>query len=162
MMIFKPRLRTASFSLLRHSSLPSGRSRDGDFDARSAAVDDAFGKRSAIHDAAENIHEDRFDFGIGEDDLEPFGDFLFRSAAADIQENSRAAAVVLDDVHRRHGKASAVDHAADIAIQGNVGQIIFFGRRFIFQQLRRIVKLGLFLAGGRARCRRCSVWHPGR
>jgi hypothetical protein len=43
-----------------------------------------------------------------------------RRAAADVEEVGGLAAVELDDVHRRHGKARAVDEAADVAVEGDV------------------------------------------
>jgi hypothetical protein len=33
--------------------------------------------------------------------------------------------VELDDVHGRHGKAGAVDHAADITVERHIGEIVF-------------------------------------
>jgi hypothetical protein len=36
-------------------------------------------------------------------------------------------AVELDDVHRRHGEAGAVDHAADRAVERDVGEVVFRG-----------------------------------
>jgi hypothetical protein len=63
-----------------------------------------------------------FDGGIGEDDAEGFGDGFFAGAAADIEEVGGFAAVELDDVHGGHGEAGAVDEAADVAIEGDVGE----------------------------------------
>ena len=40
------------------------------------------------------------------------------------QEIGREGAVQLDDVHRRHGEAGAVDHAADIAVELDVGEVV--------------------------------------
>ena len=50
---------------------------------------------------------------------------FFRRSAADIQEVRRLAACQLDDVHRRHREARAVHHAADVAVELHVVQIIF-------------------------------------
>ena len=41
-------------------------------------------------------------------------------AAADVEEVGRLAAVELDDVHRRHRQAGAVDQAADVAVELDV------------------------------------------
>ena len=38
-------------------------------------------------------------------------------AAADVEEVRRLAAGALDEVHRRHRQAGAVDHAADVAVE---------------------------------------------
>ena len=49
-------------------------------------------------------------------------DLLGVGAAADVEEVGRLAAGQLDDVHRRHGQAGAVDHAADRAVEADVVQ----------------------------------------
>ena len=43
--------------------------------------------------------------------------------AANVEEVGRGAAVQLDDVHGGHGKPGAVNHAADIAVEGDVVQV---------------------------------------
>src|SRR5580698_10238806 len=77
----------------------------------------------ALHDAAENIDQNALHVGIGGDDLEGRRDLFLGGAAADIEEVRRRHAVELDDVHGRHGKPGAVDHAADGAVQGDVVEI---------------------------------------
>ena len=62
-----------------------------------------------------------------EDDLESGRHTLLGGAAADIQEVRRRAAIELDDVHRRHGEAGAVDHAADIAVELDVVEAVLAG-----------------------------------
>ena len=52
--------------------------------------DDALGDHVAAHDAAEDVDQDAFDIGVGEDQLEGGGDPLARRAAADIEEIGRA------------------------------------------------------------------------
>jgi hypothetical protein len=52
--------------------------------------------------------------------LNAFRDLLLVGAAADVEEVGRLAARQLDDVHRRHRQAGAVDHAADVAIELDV------------------------------------------
>ena len=53
--------------------------------------------------------------------------FSLRRAAADVEEVRRLHAVELDDVHRRHGEAGAVDHAADRAVERDVVEIVLRG-----------------------------------
>src|SRR5690606_30116132 len=65
-----------------------------------------------------------------EHDLEGFGDLFSGCAAADVQEVGRLAAEQLDGVHGRHGQTSAVDQAADVAVELDVGQIEFAGFDF--------------------------------
>ena len=67
---------------------------------------------------------------IGGDDLERRRHLLLGGAAADVEEVGGLHAIELDDVHGRHGQAGAVDHAADRAVQRDIGQVIF--RRFDF------------------------------
>ena len=53
--------------------------------------------------------------------------FSLDGAAADVEEVGRLAAVELDDVHGRHGEAGAVDHAADVAVERDVGEVVLRG-----------------------------------
>ena len=61
-------------------------------------------------------------FLVGHQDAERVLDLLGVGAAADVEEVGRLAARQLDDVHRRHRQAGAVDHAADRAIELDVVQ----------------------------------------
>src|SRR6516162_2233453 len=99
--------------------------------------DHALGNHVASHDAAEDVDQDALYVGIGGDDLEGRGDLFHGGAAADIEEVCRLHAVELDDVHGRHGKARAVDHAADRAVERDIVEVkfgrldllgVFFGR----------------------------------
>jgi hypothetical protein len=56
--------------------------------------------------------------------LEGLGDLLLGGAAADVEEVGRLAAVQLDDVHGRHRQARAVDHAADVAVELDVVEVV--------------------------------------
>src|SRR5688572_20076265 len=96
--------------------------------------DHALRDHVAAHDAAKDVHQDPFNVGVGEDDLERSGDALLGGAAADIEEVGRRAAIKLDDVHGRHGKAGAVHHAADVAVELDVIEVVLAGL-----QLRRIL-----------------------
>ena len=71
-----------------------------------------------------------FTFGSLEDDLERRRDLLPARPAADVEKIGRAAAVMLDDVHRRHGQARAVDQAGDVAVQLDVIQVELAGLDF--------------------------------
>src|SRR5688572_7121123 len=87
--------------------------------------DDARGDDVAIHDAAKNVNEDPFHVWISEDDLEGRDYLVLRSAAADIEEVRRFAAVVFDDVHRRHREAGAVDQTGNAAVERDVAERVF-------------------------------------
>ncbi len=89
--------------------------------------DNPGGDDVTLHDAAENVDQDSFDLVVGEDDLEGFRDTFDGGAAPDIEEVGRLTAVVLDDVHGCHGQAGTIDHAADIAVQGDVGEVVLRG-----------------------------------
>ncbi len=89
--------------------------------------DDAFRDHVAAHDAAEDVDQDALHVGIGGDDLERRRHLVLGGAAADVEEVGGAFAVELDDVHRRHGEAGAVDHAADRAVERDVVEVVFRG-----------------------------------
>src|SRR5688572_4920774 len=96
--------------------------------------DHALGDHVAAHDAAEDVDQDPFDVGVGEDELECGRHALLGRAAADVEEVGRRAAIELDDVHGRHRKARAVDHAADVAVELDVVEVVLAGL-----QLRRVL-----------------------
>src|SRR5690606_23021381 len=90
----------------------------------------AFGDNVATHDAAEDVDQYGFDTLVLEHDLEGFGDFFRRGAAADIKEVGRLAAKQLDGVHGCHGQARTIDQAANIAVELNVCQVELAGFYF--------------------------------
>src|SRR5690606_24940844 len=61
--------------------------------------------------------EDGFHAGVGGDDGQRVYHLLRVAAPADVEEVRGLPAVVLDQVHRSHGQAGAVDAAADVAFQ---------------------------------------------
>src|SRR3546814_11754600 len=63
--------------------------------------------------------------GVLEDDLERRGHLFLARAAADVEEVRREFAVELDDVHRRHRQTGTIDHATDVAVELDVGEVIF-------------------------------------
>src|SRR5207302_1667361 len=73
---------------------------------------------------AEDVDEDPFHVGIGDDDLEGCRNLFFGSAAADIEKIRRLATKELDDVHRRHGEPGSVHHTADRAVELDVGEFV--------------------------------------
>src|SRR3569623_1880237 len=87
-------------------------------------LDDAFGDEVAAHDTAEDVHQHRLHFLVGQDQLECLGHALGRSAAADVEKIGGLAAVQLDDIHGRHGETRAVDHAGDAAVERHVVQAV--------------------------------------
>ena len=82
-----------------------------------ARLDEATRDLVAAGDAAEDVDEDGLHGGVGEDEAHGLGDLVRAGAAADVEEVGRLAAGALDEVHRRHGQAGAVDHAADVAVE---------------------------------------------
>ena len=82
---------------------------------------------SQSHDAAEDVDQNALHVRIGDDDLERRGDLVLGGAAADVEKVRRAFAIVLDDVHRRHGEPGAVDHAADEPVERDIVEIVFGG-----------------------------------
>src|SRR4249919_4259806 len=90
-------------------------------------ADDALGDHVAADDAAEDVDEDRLHLVARQDQLEGFGDAFLGGAAADVEEVGRRAAIERDHVHRGHRQAAAVDHAADVAVHGDVVEIVLAG-----------------------------------
>ena len=82
-----------------------------------ACLDQAAGDLVAARDAAEDVDQDRAHAVVGEDEAHRRGDLVGLGAAADVEEVGRLAAGALDQVHRGHGQAGAVDHAADRAVE---------------------------------------------
>jgi hypothetical protein len=83
-----------------------------------------------------------FDVRVRGDDLERLGHLLLRGATADVEEVGGFGAIKLDDVHRRHGKARAVDHAADLAVERDVVQVMLGGGEFLGVLLRLVAQRG--------------------
>ena len=82
-----------------------------------AGLDQAAGDLVAAGDPAEDVDEDRVDLRVGQDQAHRRGDLVGPRPAADVEEVRRLAAGPLDEVHRRHRQAGAVDHAADRAVE---------------------------------------------
>src|SRR3546814_20857455 len=78
-----------------------------------------------------DVDEDTLDRRVLQDDLERRGDLFLVGAAADVQEIGREGAVQLDDVHRRHREPGAIDHAADVAVELDIGKVIFADRKSV-------------------------------
>ena len=82
-----------------------------------ARLDEAAGDLVAARDAAEDVDQDRPHRGVGEDEAHRRRDLVRAGAATDVQEVGGLAAGPLDEVHRGHRQAGAVDHAADGALE---------------------------------------------
>ena len=69
-------------------------------------------------------------------------DLFLARAAAHVEEVCRAAAEMLDDVHRGHRQAGAVDEAGDVAVELDVIEAelagLDFQRRFLVQIAHRL------------------------
>ena len=78
----------------------------------------------ATGDAAEDVDEDRLDVGVLEDQPHRGRHAVRLGAAADVEEVGRLAAGALDEVHRGHREAGAVDHAADVAVELDERQVV--------------------------------------
>ena len=87
-----------------------------------SGLDEPSGHLVATGDPAEDVHEDGVDLRVGEDQAHGGGHLCRPRAAADIEEVGRFAPGALDEVHRGHREARAVDHAADRAVELDEGQ----------------------------------------
>lgn len=76
-----------------------------------------FGNHIALHDATENIHQNRFEVGVFEHDFKSFGDFFSTRATTHIEEIRWFTAVEFNRVHGRHCQTRAIDQTTNIAIQ---------------------------------------------
>ena len=88
------------------------------------------GDGRASRDPAEDIHEDGFDIRIRENDPERFGDLLGVGTPADVEEVRGSPAVVLDDVHGRHGEPCPIDQATDVSFEFDEAQAAVGGSEF--------------------------------
>ena len=81
----------------------------------------------ALHDAAENVHQNRLHFFVRDQNFESFRHLLLRRTATDIEKIRGIAAVKFDDVHRGHGQAGAINETGDISVQADVIESVFGG-----------------------------------
>src|SRR5690606_25983710 len=102
--------------------------------------DHAFSNDVALHDAAEDVDQNALDSRVSGDDLERSRHLLLGGTATNVEEVGRFSTVELDDVHRCHGKASAVDHAADIAVESHVSEVVLGSFDLFFVFFRQIAQ----------------------
>src|SRR5699024_9289212 len=108
-------------------------------------LDNAFGNQITAHNATEDIDQNGFDVGTRSNQLERLGDTFGRGAATDIEKIGRRAAVQLDQIHGAHGQTGTVDHAANVTVELNVGQVVFGRLRFALVFLAGIAHGGIVL-----------------
>ena len=74
---------------------------------------------------------------VGQDQLECRRNLLRGCTATNIEKVCRLTAVQLDQIHGRHGKTRAVHHAGNIAVEGNVVEVMLrsFAFRLVFLRL---------------------------
>ena len=90
-------------------------------------IDDALSDDVALHDAAENIHQNGFHSLVRDKDLECLGDLLLGGSTSYVEEVGGFAAVVFNDIHRRHRESGSIHQAGDISIQPDVAEIVLRG-----------------------------------
>src|SRR5882672_3479762 len=100
----------------------------------------------ALHDAAEDVDEDRLQVRNAQHDLEGLGDLLGGRAAADVEEVRGRPAVELGDVHGGHREPRAVHQAADVAVELDVVEVVLrrldFGGVFLVE-VAQLLPLGM-------------------
>src|SRR5262249_22568838 len=84
----------------------------------------------ALHNSAEDIHQDSTHIGVAQYNLKSGGDLFFAGAATDVEEVGRSATEVLDDIHGRHGQARAVHQASNVPVQLDVIEAVLGGFDF--------------------------------
>ena len=87
--------------------------------------DDTFGDHITLHDATENINQNRLHLRVVQHDLEGFGNLRRGRTAANVQKVCRTATIKLGDIHGRHRQPRTIDEAADVAIERNVVEVEF-------------------------------------
>src|SRR5690606_222841 len=110
---------------------------------------DTFRDHIALHDATKDIDQNAFNGWVSSDDLKCGSYCYLASATANSEEVSRFCTIELDDIHGSHGQARTIDHAANIAVQCDVSEIVlgsfdfllvFFGKVAQFENIRMAVK----------------------
>src|SRR5208283_947742 len=118
----------AALSLVRADQADHQRNGDAELLPRHQ---DSAGNVVTARDAAEYVDQDRADVILAEDDPKRAQHLFGVGASAHVQEIGGACAEVLDQVHGGHGKARAVDYAADGAVQAHVGKPVGPGFKLI-------------------------------
>src|SRR5262245_60315109 len=95
----------------------------------------------AAHDAAEDVDEDRAHARVAQDQLEGLLHLLPVGPAAGVEEIRRAPTALLDHVERGHGETRAVHHAADVAVEPDVGEVDLLGEALAGILLVRVAQL---------------------
>lgn len=102
--------------LLHVGTLQTGN--DGDLEVeRLDSVDQTVSNGVAADDTAKDVDENGSDLGVAGDELESLLDGGGGSTTTDVEEVGGLAAIELDDIHGGHGKAGAVDKAADVTVE---------------------------------------------
>ena len=111
-----------------------------------ARLDQAARHLVAAGDAAEDVDQDGAHVGVVEDEPHRRRDLVGPRAAADVQEVRGLAAGALDEVHRGHRQAGAVDHAADVAVELDEADALGAGRdvgRVLLVEVAHLLQLGM-------------------
>ena len=116
------RLRKDRAALRRVRALQPHDERHGHAELR-GRCHDSLRDQIAAHDPAEDVDEDRLDVRIAQNQFEGLFHLLLVRAATRVEEVRRLSAAHLDHVERRHREARAVHHAADVAVEADVGEV---------------------------------------
>src|SRR5690625_639229 len=121
-------------------------------------LDHTVGHTVASYDATKNIDQDGFNVRVLKDDAETGFDRLRTRAATHVEEVGRLATRNLDDVHRGHGKAGAVHHAAYVSIELDVVETVLARLHFERSFLMDVAQLEQVLMP-EARWSPAKTWH---
>src|SRR5271165_2804101 len=100
--------------------------------------DQSLGHFVAARDAAEDVDEQRFHFGIGGHDVDGFAHDVRLGAAADIEEVRRLAACGFDRIECAHHEPGAVADDAHVAIEMDVRETDL-ARAFLERVVRQVL-----------------------
>eukprot|EP00040_Diaphanoeca_grandis_P038493 m.256629 g.256629 ORF g.256629 m.256629 type:complete len:437 (-) comp34539_c0_seq1:56-1366(-) len=108
------------------------------------------GDGCAVNNATEDVDKDCLHLRVARDDIERCCDSLGRHTTPTIQKVGGLSSVQLNDIHRCHRKASAIDQASDVAVHTHVVEPELARRNFTRVLFARVdVGEDVFLSEGR-------------
>mmetsp|Transcript_29785 Transcript_29785/g.40920 ORF Transcript_29785/g.40920 Transcript_29785/m.40920 type:complete len:205 (-) Transcript_29785:649-1263(-) len=89
-----------------------------------SGIDHSHGNHITTHNASEYVNKDGLDLFVCIQQLKGFLDLALSGTTAYIQEVRRVAPFELDDVHSGHRETRSIHHAANVASEADVVQVV--------------------------------------
>src|SRR5690606_18859504 len=93
--------------------------------------EDGAGDGGALHDSTKDVDQHRLYVRIPEQNAKRLRHLLGVGTPSDVEEVARLAPMELDEIHRAHGEASAVDQATDVPLELHVAKTGSPGTQFV-------------------------------